>query len=126
MADGTLSLLKRTPKQPPKVAEQPAAPKELPVFYPDNLAAQVGTDGGSYFVQGKNLFSLKGAFVSEAPEHLWYVTTPQQEENNRRTKARGKAAIVHSAAAPAPSVPEKVVNMARENARALAAEAHAE
>lgn len=117
MAGGARPLLKLG-------AKAPAAPKETPVFFPDRLAAQVGTDGGSYFVQGKNLFSMKGAFVKEAPENLWYFPTEVQEAQNRAKKARARAAIIHAPREEA--IPDKVVEIARENARALAAEAHAE
>lgn len=112
-----------------KLGAKVAAPepaKDVPVFYPDNLSAQVGTDGGNYFVQGKNLFTVKGVFVKEAPENLWYLPTPQQEANNRAAKSRQRAAQVFAPRAEAQAVPDKVLDAARENARALAAEAHAE
>jgi hypothetical protein len=101
-------------------------PKDVPVFDPDALAAQAGTDSGTYFVQGKNLFTLKGVFVKEAPENLWYITTPQQEANNRAAKARQRASAVFNTRSEAQAVPDKVLEMAKENARAFAAESHAE
>ena len=120
MAGVDRPLLKLGAKKAP-----PQPPKEVPVFDPDRLAAQVGTENGSYFVQGKNLFSLKGVFVKEAPENLWYVTTEKQEADNRAKKARQRASIVHAPRAEA-QVPDKVIEIVQENARALAAEAYAE
>lgn len=128
MAGAVRPLLKLGAKV---AASEPAVqtksvPKDVPVFYPDRLAAQVGTDSGTYFVQGKNLFTLKGAFVEEAPENLWYITTEKQEANNRQAKSRARAAITHLPASSAQAVPDRVIEAARENARALAAEVHAE
>jgi hypothetical protein len=121
MAGGARPLLKLGAK----IEAQPV-PKDVPVFEPDRLSAQVGTDGGAYFVQGKNLFSLKGVFVKEAPENLWYVTTPEQEANNRKAKSRARAAVVNLPSSREPQLPDRVVEAARENARAYAAEALAE
>lgn len=121
MAGGARPLLKLGAKSAPESAQ------DVPVYYPDNLAAQVGTDNGTFFVQGKNLFTLKGVFVEEAPENLWYITTPQQEANNRKAKARSRAAVVNlPRSSESQAVPDKVMDAMRENARALAAEAHAE
>lgn len=122
MAGVDRPLLKLGAKKAPP-AEQP---KEVPVFDPDRLAAQVGTENGAYFVQGKNLFSLKGVFVKEAPENLWYITTEEQEANNRKAKARSRANVIHLPRSNEAAIPDKVVEIARENARALAAEMHAE
>jgi len=122
MAGGKLPLLKRGPKPVETTAAEPK--REVPVFHPERLAAQAAWSGGSCFVQGKNMFSLKGAYIGEAPEHLWYITTPEQEENNRKAQLRKKAALAPRAKEGA--VPSKVIELARENARALAAEAYAE
>jgi hypothetical protein len=122
MAGGKLPLLKRGPQRVETATPEPK--REVPVFHPERLAAQAAWSGGSCFVQGKNMFSLKGAFISEAPEHLWYITTPEQEENNRRVQLRKKAATAPRTKEGA--VPAKVIELARENARALAAEAYAE
>ena len=119
MAEGKLPLLKRGSQ--PKAAE----PKEVPVFDPDRLAAQVVSEGRACFVQGKHLFRIGGGYVGEAPEYQWYITTPEMEENNRRAKARQKAKVIGPTAKPA-QMPEKAVQVLRENAQALAAEGYAE
>jgi len=123
MADGTLPRIKLG--QPKKPAEKPKDPD--PVFYPERLSAELVTEKGVCLVQGKNLFTHNGKFIAEAPEGQWYITTPEMEANNRKAKARFKAAsvsmgkIVQSAQELA-----KVVEIRKENAMAEAAEAYLE
>lgn len=112
-------------KTEPAVA---AAPPE-PVFDPERLAVTTySAEGGAGFIQGKNMFARTGKFLGEAPQHLWYITTPEQEENNRRARARQRMKFsTHvNAAVNRAAIPDKLLDVARENARALAAEAFAE
>jgi hypothetical protein len=106
-------------------------PKPLvePVFDPERLAVQsYSAEGGMGFVQGKNFFTSTGKFVRELPESAWYITTPEQEENNRKARARQRQIFGKKAGTPdnAPALPTKVLNALRENGRAAAAEALAE
>jgi hypothetical protein len=117
MAGGTLPLLKKGVKPAPK-------PAEVPVFYPERLATQAITDAGTYFVQGKNLFSLKGTFIREAPEAMWQTFTPEEEAANRQVQAKRRAAV--GIKPERASVPAGVLEISKENAKALAAEANAE
>jgi hypothetical protein len=110
-------------------APEPAKPAEMPVFDPERLAVQTySAEGGMGFIQGKNFFGANGRFIREAPESQWYICTPEQEENNRRARARQRQ-IFGKKAAPAqntPSLPLKLLQAARENSVAAAAEAFAE
>ncbi len=111
----------------PRVLE-PEAVVETPVFYPERLAVQSYSGASQGFIQGKNFFGPTGNFIRELPEDQWYITTPEQEENNRKTRARqrqmfGKRAGVQDNV---PALPAKLLTMVRENTQALAAEAWAE
>lgn len=100
----------------------------IPVFFPERLAAQVGSGSGMpCFVQGDNLFSLQGKYIGKAPQHLEYWPTEEQEAINRRTKARQRQALnrVPQRGGDAP-LPKSTLDAQRENARALAAETLAE
>lgn len=112
------------------VKHEPApTPVEVPVFDPERLAVQsYSAEGGMGFVQGKSLFSSTGKFIRELPESAWYVTTPEQEENNRKARARHRQIFSRRSveAVNAPMLPAKLLSMSRENTRALAAEALAE
>lgn len=112
-----------------RVAERVATHAEQetasPVFNPERLAAQVCTDRGACFVQGKYLFTLKGVFVGEAPKELWYLPTAEQEENNRKARAKFRAREI-AKRVPKPAIPDKVIEASRENAQARAAEEWAE
>ena len=106
-----------------------AIPLVTPVFDPERLAVQsYSPEGGMGFVQGKNFFSASGKFVRELPESAWYITTPIQEENNRKARARQRQIFGRKAGSPnnAPALPVKLLNALHENARASAAEALAE
>lgn len=124
----TLGLKTKAAPQPPKPLkpERPAV-EETPVFKPERLAAQVGSDSGqTCFVQGKHLFTLKGAYVGVAPEHQWYFPSEQEEINNARTKAKQRQFFNKvPERSGATALPQKVLNAARENAQALAAEENA-
>ena len=106
-----------------------AIPLVAPVFDPERLAVQsYSAEGGLGFIQGKNLFTSTGKFLQEVPEAQWYITTPVQEENNRKARARqrqifGKKAGVTQSG---PALPAKLIQAARENSMAAAAEALAE
>jgi hypothetical protein len=122
---GTLSLGR------PQAAPEPesAKPVETPVFDPERLAVQTySAEGGQGFIQGKNFFGSTGAFIREAPENLWYITTPVQEENNRKARARNRQIFGNKTGVVinAPALPAKLLQMSRENARASAAETLAE
>jgi hypothetical protein len=104
-------------------------PKFDPVFDPERLAVQsYSAEGGMGFIQGKNFFNASGKFVREMPESAWYVTTPEMEENNRRARARQRQIFGRKTgeAHNGPALPLKLLNAARENARASAAESLAE
>jgi hypothetical protein len=106
-----------------------AIPLVTPVFDPERLAVQsYSAEGGMGFIQGKNFFTSAGKFVREMPEAQWYVTTPEQEENNRKDRARHRQLFGKRAGAAhnAPALPPKLLQAARENSRAAAAEAWAE
>jgi hypothetical protein len=115
----------------PPAAPQPevSKPVEVPVFDPERLAVQsYSSEGGSGFIQGKNFFNSIGKFIREVPESQWYITTPEQEENNRKARARTRQ-MFGTKAAPAknaPALPHKLLKAAHENAVAAAAEALAE
>jgi hypothetical protein len=119
-----------TPAPAPVVVAAPPAPAgPLPVFDPERLAVQsYSAEGGMGFIQGKNLFGASGKFVRELPESAWYITTPVQEENNRKARARQRQIFGQKAgeARNVPALPIKLLNMLRENTRALAAESLAE
>lgn len=124
----TLTLSKKAApaSEPAPVA---AKPTEVPVFDPERLAVQTySAEGGQGFIQGKNFFTSNGRFVREAPENLWYITTPVQEENNRKARARHRQMFGRKAGPVnnAPALPAKLLQVSRENAMALAAEARAE
>jgi hypothetical protein len=105
----------------------PAKPVVIPVFDPEMLAVETYGDGGIGFIQGKNYFTRGGAFVRELPEAQWYLTTPEMERNNKIARAKWRAVTRGSAQAQrAANVPDKLVQISRENARVLAAEALAE
>jgi hypothetical protein len=116
------------PHAPPVApAEVAPVPQEVPVYDPERLAAQVSTDSGrACFVQGKSLFTMKGAYLGEAERHHWYFPSEVEEENNRRTQARKRMIGKIAAKATAPSLPQKVLDAQRENAMALAAEQSSE
>ena len=115
----------------PQAAPEPEVtkPAETPVFDPERLAVQTySAEGGMGFIQGKNIFGSSGRFIREAPEAQWYTTTPEQEENNRKARARNRM-IFGKRAGPAqnqPALPLKLIQAARENSIAAAAEALAE
>lgn len=104
-------------------------PSETPVFDPERLAGQTySAEGGMGFVQGKNFFNSVGHFVREAPEAQWYFPTAVQEENNRKDRARHRQIFGKKAGAAqnTPALPAKLLQAARENGIAAAAEAWAE
>jgi hypothetical protein len=106
-----------------------ATPLVTPIFDPERLAVQsYSAEGGMGFIQGKNFFNASGRFVRELPESAWYVTTPEMEENNRRARARQRQVFGRKVGEShnAPALPLKLLNAARENARASAAESLAE
>lgn len=123
MARATLSLK-------PRVESKVEEPVETPVFDPERLAVQTySAEGGQGFIQGKNFFGSNGRFIREAPENLWYICTPEQEENNRKQRARQRQIFGKKAGTTTggvPSLPAKLLQAARENAGARAAEALAE
>ena len=93
-------------------AEKPspavATPLVTPVFNPERLAVQTySAEGGMGFIQGKNLFGSSGVFIREVPEGQWYITTPEQEENNRKARARNRQIFGNKvgAARNAPALP---------------------
>lgn len=119
--------VRQRPAAPPP---RPAAPVEVPVFDPELLAVQTySAEGGPGFIQGKNFFNSTGKFLREAPEALWYITTPVQEENNRRARARQRQIFGVKAGAPKnneSALPATLLAISRENALVRAAESLAE
>jgi hypothetical protein len=112
----------------PIKAEPIPEPVKTPVFDPERLAVQSYSGAAQGFIQGKNFFGPTGNFIRELPESEWYITTPEQEENNRRARARARQLISRRAvdALNTPALPDKLLSIARENTRAFAAEALAE
>jgi len=127
MADGALPRLGRKPAAPAKPAPAPQAPAEVPVYDPNKCAQLVG---GLGLVQGKNVFHEHGGhgFIREAPKEHWYFLTPEQERNYSIQMAKQRQAMspLSRRSAPPPAMPEKLVQIARENAQAAAAEAYSE
>jgi hypothetical protein len=99
-----------------------------PIFDPERLAVQSYSGAAQGFIQGKNFFGPTGNFIRELPEAEWYITTAEQEENNRKARARQRQLFGKKPgeASNAPGLPAKLLTMARENTRALAAEGLAE
>ena len=120
-----LSLKKPVVEAP--VVEAPPAPAAVPVFDPELLAVETYGDGGAGFIQGKNYFTRSGAFVRELPKEQWYVTTPEMERNNKLARAKWRAVTRQNVATKrGADIPDKLLQVSRENARARAAEALAE
>jgi len=121
-----LSLKKPAVEAPAEAP--PAAPAEVPVFDPERLAVSTYGDGGAGFIQGKNYFTAAGVFVRELPKEQWYITTPEMERNNQIARAKWRALthqrapFVHRGA----DIPDKLLQVSRENARVLAAESLSE
>lgn len=101
-------------------------PAVVPVFDPEALAVQTYGEGGLGFVQGKNFFTSGGKFVKTLPEGQWYKTTPEMEANNRKARAKQRAMFAGKSAPKGPQLPDKLIDIARENSRVLAAESLAE
>ena len=109
-------------------AEPAVATPSVPVFDPEALAVTTYGDGGAGFIQGKNYFTAAGKFVRELPKEQWYITTPEMERNNKIARAKWRA-MRHGKQAGrpgGPAIPEKLLEVHKENSRALAAEALAE
>lgn len=107
----------------------PLPPEVVPVFDPEALAVQsYSAEGGLCFIQGKSLFTQAGNFLRALPESQWYVTTPEMEANNRKARAKQRAMFMGKgiAAKGGSSVPDTLLEAAKENARAFRAEALAE
>ena len=122
----TLSLKPKAAPEPEPPA--PPAPAAIPVFDPEALAVTTYGDGGAGFIQGKNYFTAAGKFVRELPKEQWYLTTPEMERNNKIARAKWRA-MRHGKQAGrpgGPAIPEKLLEVHKENSRALAAEALAE
>ena len=120
MAQGARPTLKL--KRPEPVVE---APKDIPVYDPEKACAHVGGVG---MVQGKNVFDPGSKrFLREAPKEAWYFLTPEQEQNYKRQMAKQRQLFSRNLPQTAPpAVPNKVIQIAKENAQAAAAEALAE
>jgi hypothetical protein len=102
-------------------------PAEMPVYDPEALAVQTYSDGGAGLIQGKNLFTSHGTFVKVLSEAQWYLTTPEQEANNRKARAKQRAMFAgRGTARKGPQLPDKLLDISRENSRVLAAESLAE
>ena len=101
-------------------------PAVVPVFDPEALAVQTYGEGGSGFIQGKNFFTGNGKFVREVPKEQWYVTTPEMEANNRKARAKQRAMFAGKGVPRGQQLPDKLLDIARENSRVLAAESLAE
>jgi hypothetical protein len=111
----------------PKTVQEPE-PAETPVYDPEALAVQTYGAEGAGFIQGKNFFTANGKFIREVPKEQWYITTPEQEANNRKARAKQRAMFAGKGVAvrARPAIPEKLLDASRENARAFAAETLAE
>jgi hypothetical protein len=102
-------------------------PEVIPVFDPEALAVQTYGDAGSGFIQGKNYFTAHGKFVRELPKEQWYLTTSEMEANNRKARAKQRAMFAGKGAPrQGPALPDKLLDISRENSRVLAAESLAE
>ena len=98
-------------------------PVETPVYDPEALAQQVSSEVGPRLIQGKNLFSPSGQFIRELPEGEWYVTTPEQEANNRKARAKQRARAAGRGNVDRAALPDDVLKIQKERAQILAAEA---
>jgi hypothetical protein len=120
MARNTSGLRRGSAPGVPFVYKEPA---ETPVYDPEALAQQVSSEVGPRLVQGKNLFSPSGQFIRELPEGEWYVTTPEQEANNRKARAKQRAARGGKGLVDLAKLPDDVLKIQKERAQILAAEA---
>jgi hypothetical protein len=121
VAKGTLSL-KRKPATPAEAAPAPLAPEKVPLYDPNKCSE---LRGGVGLVQEQYVFNPSGGhgYVRTLPKEQGYFLTPEQQVNYARQMAKQKQAVSPiSRAAPPPAMPEKMIQMARENAQALAAE----
>lgn len=111
-------------KHPVEVPVRVEAPAEVPVFDPEMLACETYGEGGRGFIQGKNYFTAAGKFVKELPEAQWYICTPEMERNNKIARAKWRAKTRQAGpVSTGANVPDKLIQIARENSRVLAAEA---
>ncbi len=121
---GNQAARKHQPTEAPAVFEAPA---EVPVFDPEMLACETYGDGGKGFIQGKNYFTAAGKFVRELPKEQWYICTPEMERNNKIARSRWKAKThQHGPVAAGANIPDKLLQISRENARVSAAESLSE
>lgn len=120
MARNTSGLRRGSAPGVPFVYKEPV---EAPVYDPEALAQQVSSEVGPRLIQGKNLFSPSGQFIRELPEGEWYVTTPEQEANNRKARAKQRARAAGRGNVDRAALPDDVLKIQKERAQILAAEA---
>lgn len=106
-----------------------AAPKvetvePAPEFDPCKPFAEVRGEPGVGYVQGENYFARDKVFVKRAPEHAWY--SPPAPTLKTRADAVQAAQREFARLPQVPRAPQSVIDAERENARAAAAEVHAE
>ena len=83
--------------------------------------------GGVGLVQEDNVFHEQSkGFVRKLPREQGYYLSPEQQLNYTKQLAKQKQALSPLSRSAPPAMPEKIVQVARENAQALAAESLAE
>jgi len=90
--------------------------------------AIVAGEPGVQYVQGRNFFDRGKRFVREAPMSQWYISdavVKKVSAMDRADEARRELAR-KGLFEGLPTLPQSEINRLRENARAAAAEAHAE
>lgn len=109
----------------PTLSRKPAAPAVVPVYDP-TMCSELR--GGVGLVQGTNVFTEIGhKFLKTLPQEQGYFLTPEQQINYKRQMAKQRQMLSPlSVKAPPEPIPDKVIEVARENAMALAAESYAE
>lgn len=121
MAEGARPTLKLKPP----AAKAAPAPAVVPV-YDRNKAGELR--GGVGLVQEDNVFHPERlVFMRKLPKEQGYYLTPEQQQNFNRQMAKQRAALSPlSRQADPPPLPEKLVQIQRENAQAAAVELLAE
>lgn len=110
--------------EPATAAPKVAPVEDSPEFDPRKPFAEVRGEPGVSYVQGENYFARDKAFVKQAPEHAWY--SPPEPTPKTHADAVRAAQREFSRLPQVPRAPQSVIDAERENARAAAAEAHAE
>jgi|GEM_PF-3528831 len=114
----TLSLKKRAEADAKPVSMTPAPVFDRSKFYVTDIGPH-----RTVYIQGSHVFLHTGTYLEETDTPA--VLSPEQERNFNNAKLRTQLQQLarHPAAG---AIPQKVIEAQRENAMALAAEAHSE